>query len=136
VIQHGVKKANELTEKIEKIALCVLEYLYKGEGEINIVLTNDEVIRELNRQFRNIDRPTDVLSFAYNEGELLGEVIISLQTVESQSMQYGNSFQRELEFVLIHGVLHILGYDHETGEDAKVMFDLQKLLLRKCCGEG
>ncbi len=128
---------DELTEKIEKIALCVLEYLCEeGEGEINIVLTNDEVIRELNRQFRNIDHPTDVLSFTYDEGELLGEVIISLQTVESQSMRYGNSFQRELEFVLIHGILHILGYDHETGEDAEVMFDLQKLLLRRCCGEG
>ena len=119
----------ELLERAAKSALIVGGYA--GQGEVSLVLTDDRYIHELNRDYRGVDRPTDVLSFAQNEGEevqaaeeaeeLLGDVVISLETAQRQALEYGHDFDREVAFLTVHGVLHLLGYDHMEEEDRTVM---------------
>jgi probable rRNA maturation factor len=98
-----------------------------GQTEVSVVFADDEYIRELNRQFRGKDCPTDVLSFALNEGDepeiydgpeetLLGDIVISLETAIRQAEDYGHSLERELAYLTVHGILHLMGYDHETEE--------------------
>ncbi|HHY67375.1 MAG TPA: rRNA maturation RNase YbeY, partial [Alicyclobacillus sp.] len=104
------------------------------------VLVDDERIHELNRDYRGVDRPTDVLSFAMREGEgepvqteegreLLGDIVISVETAERQANQYGHSLRRELAFLAVHGFLHLLGYDHQSPEQERVMFGKQEEVL-------
>lgn len=112
--------------------------LTSGE-ELSILLCSNEKIHELNREYRQIDRPTDVLSFALNEGEdyedseeesqLLGDLIISLERTAEQAEEYGHSFERELAYLTTHGCLHILGYDHMTDEDKAEMRKEEKFVL-------
>ena len=110
--------------KIEQQTGKVLTSLDCNEHEISILFIGDQGIRELNDQFRGIDRPTDVLSFPQIlEGELeipgalvLGDVAISLETARSQSEEHGLSLEEELTLLLIHGILHLLGYDHEISD--------------------
>jgi probable rRNA maturation factor len=112
------------TRKIEQQIDKVLTSLDCNEHEISILFIGDQGIRDLNNQFRGIDRPTDVLSFPQVlEGELeipgalvLGDVAISLETARSQSEEHGLSFEEELTLLLIHGILHLLGYDHEISD--------------------
>jgi len=107
--------------KIEQQIGKVLISLDCNEHEISILFIGDQGIRDLNHQFRNIDRSTDVLSFPQIlAGELeipgalvLGDVAISLETARCQSEEHGLSFEEELTLLLIHGILHLLGYDHE-----------------------
>ena len=122
------------------------------EAEINLLLTENAQIHEMNLEQRGIDRPTDVLSFpmieyeepgdfsvideesaeAFNpeSGELmLGDIVISKEKVLSQAEEYGHSVRRELSFLAVHGTLHLLGYDHMTDEDSKNMFALQDEIL-------
>ena len=107
--------------KIEQQIGKVLTSLDCNEHEISILFVGDQRIRDLNHQFRDIDRPTDVLSFPQVlAGELeipgalvLGDVAISLETARCQSVEHGLSFEEELTLLLIHGILHLLGYDHE-----------------------
>lgn len=103
---------------------------YGDDAEVSLVFVDDEYIRELNHQYRGVDSPTDVLSFAMMEGEpvacgkeetILGDVVISLQAVERQAKEYGHSFLREAAYLTIHGVLHLLGYDHMEEDKRKVM---------------
>ncbi|HCZ06650.1 MAG TPA: rRNA maturation RNase YbeY [Thermotogae bacterium] len=123
---------DEFLKLVSHIAERVLqEVLPEGENEINVVLTNDKVIHRLNRDFRKVDNPTDVLSFGYDEDDLLGEVIISLDTVKRQAKDYGHSYEYELIFNLIHGILHLCGYDHEEPEEEKEMMQLQEKLIEK-----
>ncbi len=110
--------------KIEQQIGKVLTSLDCNEHEISILFIGDQGIRDLNHQFRDIDRPTDVLSFPQiSEGELeipgalvLGDVAISLETARCQSEEHGLSFEEELTLLLIHGILHLLGYDHEISD--------------------
>jgi probable rRNA maturation factor len=110
--------------KIEQQIGKVLTSLDCNEHEISILFIGDQQIRDLNHQFRDIDRPTDVLSFPQiSEGELetsrtlvLGDVAISLETARCQSEEHELSFEEELTLLLIHGILHLLGYDHEISE--------------------
>ena len=110
--------------KIEQQIGKVLTSLDCNEHEISILFIGDQRIRDLNHQFRDIDRPTDVLSFPQNlAGELeipgaliLGDVAISLETARCQSEEHGLSFEEELTLLLIRGILHLLGYDHEISE--------------------
>ncbi len=103
----------------------------------SIVLTDSTSIQQINRDFRNIDRPTDVISFAYNDdhdtfnefSDEIGDIFINLDYVEKQAKDYGHSVEREYLFLITHGLLHLLGYDHQNPSDEKVMFDLQKELL-------
>ncbi len=100
-------------------------------SELSIVVADDATLRELNRTYRQTDSPTDVLSFAQDEGEALarpdvarrhlGDVVISLETAQRQAADYGVAVQDEVAHLLVHGVLHLLGYDHEAPGDAQVM---------------
>lgn len=103
---------------------------YGADAEVSLVFVDDEYMQELNRQYRGLDCPTDVLSFAMMEGEpvacgkdviLLGDVVISLQTAARQAGEYGHSFLREAAYLTVHGVLHLLGYDHQEEEQRKIM---------------
>ncbi len=122
------------------------EFLYKVcEDEklnnviFNIIIVDNEKIHEINKEYRGIDRPTDVISFALEDDKsfnrsdirILGDIYISLDKVESQSKEYGHSFKRELFFLAIHGLLHLLGYDHMNPEDEKVMFSKQEEVLSR-----
>lgn len=103
---------------------------YQNAAEVSVTFLDDEGIRELNRNFRNIDKSTDVLSFPLfdYEGEsgeppvdefvgMLGDVVISLETAARQAEEYGHSLDREVAFLTVHSMLHLLGYDHETSEE-------------------
>lgn len=115
-----------------------------GKGEVTVVVTNDERVRELNRRYRGVDSPTDVLAFGgVAEGfveapELppyLGDVIISYPRVQAQAEEQGHSPDEELALLVIHGVLHLLGYDHESSEEKAVMWARQKEILRHLMSE-
>ncbi len=101
--------------------------------EVSVVMVNDDAIHEYNKNYRNVDRPTDVLSFVDGEevdGVLsLGDIIISVDKVRSQAEDYGHSLKREYCFLVAHGFLHLLGYDHETKEEEEEMTRLQKEIL-------
>ncbi len=109
----------------------------KIEGIFSITFIGDEAMHEMNKNYRNIDRTTDVLSFALNDRAdnfdraitILGDIFISIPKMKEQALEYGHSEKRELSFLVIHGLLHLLGYDHMEKEDEKVMFDLQKEVL-------
>ena len=103
---------------------------YANPVEVSITFTDNDDIHELNKRFRGVDRPTDVLSFPLfdYEGEseeppvdelmgMLGDVVLSLEQAEKQAQEYGHSFEREVAFLTVHSMLHLLGYDHETGEE-------------------
>ncbi|MDI3327708.1 MAG: rRNA maturation RNase YbeY [Alicyclobacillaceae bacterium] len=109
-------------------------------AEVSVALVDDLRIRELNRLYRGIDRPTDVLSFAMREGEdgpafgeggreLLGDIVISVETALRQAREYGHGLEREVAFLAVHGFLHLLGYDHRTPEEEAVMFARQEAVL-------
>jgi probable rRNA maturation factor len=108
-------------------------------GDVGIALVSDKRIRDLNRRFRAQDTPTDVLSFPFSAGlkgdEPFGDVIISYETARRQALQYGASLQRELQRLLIHGTLHLCGYDHHERRAAARMHGLTRRLLR-AVGDG
>ena len=112
---------------------------------INVILTNPDNIRNINKQYRNIDKETDVLSFPMfekyeieemkNNGnyieEALGDIIVSIQKVKEQAEEYGHSFERELSYMLIHGFYHLIGYDHMEEEEKKEMRKKEEGVLSK-----
>ena len=105
----------------------------------NVIIVDNEKIHEINKEYRGIDRPTDVISFALEDDKsfnrsdirILGDIYISIDKVKSQSEEYGHSIKRELFFLAIHGLLHLLGYDHMKEEDEKVMFAKQEEVLSR-----
>ncbi len=108
------------------------------EGELSLLIVDDDQIREINRDYLQRDWPTDVISFAMREGEggdvhpqLLGDVVISADTAARDAAEAGLSFESELYFLLLHGILHLFGYDHERGseEQAEQMEALEKTLF-------
>ncbi|MCL6547836.1 MAG: rRNA maturation RNase YbeY [Alicyclobacillus sp.] len=116
--------------------------VHLGEwGEVSVSLVGDEEIHQLNREYRGVDRPTDVLSFPLLEGEedpepmvpgqprLLGDIVVSVPTAVRQADAYGHSLQRELGFLLVHGFLHLLGFDHADEASEREMFALQEQVL-------
>ena len=105
-----------------------------SQAELSIVLTDDATIQQLNRDYRGIDKPTDVLSFAQQEAEgpasdVLGDLIISLQTAQRQADERGHSLATEVRILLVHGLLHLLGYDHETPQERAEMSQAEHALL-------
>jgi len=108
--------------------------------EVSVTYTDNEGIRELNAAHRNIDRATDVLSFPLfeneelaeaSDGDALGDIVISLEKAREQASEYGHSFEREVAFLTVHSMLHLLGYDHEISEaDEKEMFFRQEEILK------
>lgn len=101
------------------------------KAEVSIILTNDKKIRELNRNYRNIDKPTNVLSFELNDPELLGDVFISLDTVQREAMEQGKSFKDHLTHIIVHGILHLQGFDHINNRDANKMENTEIKILKK-----
>jgi probable rRNA maturation factor len=140
-------ETNELSEheinEIEKLLNYTAEKENVQEGsELSVTFVSNERIQEINREYRDKDRPTDVISFALEEmgeGELvivgegipriLGDIIISIPKAREQAEEYNHSFMRELGFLAVHGLLHLLGYDHMNEQDEKQMFDRQKEIL-------
>lgn len=121
----------------------LLEYSLKKlnieNSTFTLILTDEEEVHYLNKEYRNIDRTTDVISFALNDNgafpgpvNVLGDIYIDINKMISQAKEYGHSEKRELSFLAVHGLLHLLGYDHtKSEEDEKIMFDLQKEILNE-----
>ncbi len=143
----------EVNDKLKDIINTAVEKSLEHEGfeipsETSIVLTDDNGIHQLNKQYRDVDKPTDVLSFPIldilkgqinqDSGDidkdkeliLLGDIVISLETVKRQAEEYGHSFNRELAFLTTHGMFHLLGYDHMNEADEKEMLEKQEKVLR------
>ena len=99
---------------------------------LNVVICDNEMIKSYNKTYRNIDKETDVLSFPSDEDGELGDILISIDKAKAQAIEYGHTLKRELSFLLCHGILHCLGYDHMTKEEEEVMFNLQEEILDKC----
>lgn len=124
-------------DEIKKLIDYAIKYQKLDKLEFNIIFVDNDYIHELNRNYRGVDRPTDVISFALEDGEkidtgemrMLGDIYISIDKAKEQAIEYGHSFLRELSFLSIHGFLHLLGYDHMKEEDEKVMFGLQEEIL-------
>lgn len=118
-----------MEEIVKKVLNKVAElYGLEEDAEVGVTLTDNEYIKELNTKYRNKECSTDVLSFALNEGEepeivdgpsvnLIGDIIISVETAQMQAEEYGHSLERELAFLTVHGMMHLLGYDHIEEED-------------------
>lgn len=115
-------------QKIIKKALAREE----SDENMEIIFVSPEEIQELNKTYRNIDRPTDVLSFPNDDDELrsLGDIFINVEQAFQQADEYGHSIEREIAFLAVHGYLHLVGYDHETPEQEKEMFEVQEEILR------
>lgn len=148
---------NRLSEdKIEKDMEYFIENIIKevlkqenctDNYEVSISLVNNEEIKNLNREYRNMDSSTDVLSFpmidfknpkedcwkweSFDEDLLLGDIVISIEKAKEQSQEFGHSFERELAFLLVHGMLHLLGYDHEDKNQETIMFQKQEEIFDK-----
>ncbi len=123
----------------------VLEYAVKkeklNEVEFNVIIVDNDYIHELNKNYRGIDRETDVITFALEDDHtvqngsgvrVLGDIYISIDKALEQSKLYQHSFKRELIFLAVHGFYHLLGYDHMTKEEEKVMFSKQEEVLSDC----
>ena len=118
------------------VSRSVLSYLDLSEAELSILLCDDAMIHPLNRDYRGKDKPTDVLSFAQREGEfafiddnVLGDVIVSMDTTIRQAQERNHSTQTELRVLLVHGILHLLGYDHIEDDEAEVMEAKEREIL-------
>ena len=134
-----------LTQEMEDRIIEVLEEAARVHEvddmtEVSLMFTDDETIHEMNREYRGIDRPTDVLSFALEEGEeeeiyggpeenLLGDIIISVETAVRQAEEYGHSVECEMAFLALHGMLHLLGYDHMEEEERREMRAQEEAIL-------
>lgn len=125
-------------ETVSKVLYSAIEK-EKLEGiNFNLIIVDNEYIHELNKNYRNIDRETDVITFALEDDDtmvlpddirVLGDIYISIDRARSQAEEYGHSFLREICFLAVHGFYHLLGYDHMTPEDEKVMFGKQEEVL-------
>ncbi len=137
-------QANDL-HVIERVLRSAAEdESLSGEIEVSMRFVDNQQIQALNKQYRRVDEPTDVISFALEEtsdGEIeivgaelprmLGDIVISIPKAKQQAEDYNHSFHRELGFLALHGFLHLLGYNHETEQEAKIMFQKQKEILEK-----
>jgi probable rRNA maturation factor len=138
IVQRGAGKKLS-SRKIKKIALVILELVAEKNAELSLALIGNLEMKKLNGQYRNKDYPTDVLSFPVEgimpeETRLLGDVIISVDKAIEQARARGRSSEQELITLLIHGVVHLLGYDHErSARDARAMGRLEKRIYRQLC---
>ncbi|MCR6544029.1 rRNA maturation RNase YbeY [Dehalobacterium formicoaceticum] len=150
IIRNQQDKIN-LPPEMEKLLSDVVAEVLKAEAEhmeweVSILLVDDREISSLNRNYRGIDRPTDVLSFAMEEdlagvdlpefivpedNPILGDIVISVETAQRQGEEYGHSLEREMGFLTVHGMLHLLGYDHETEDERTEMRGKEEKVLLK-----
>ncbi len=116
----------DLTLEVEKIENAVFSVIFVDEAKI----------QKINREYRGVDRVTDVISFAFEDSidvsydfRFLGDIYICIPRMKEQALEYGHSEKRELSFLVVHGLLHLLGYDHQTEEEEKEMFSKQEVIL-------
>lgn len=144
--QTNVKISDEFEKLIEK-SICTVagEMGVPDDFEVAVTLVDDESIREINRDYRNIDKSTDVLSFPmfsfsepgvfaedfFEEENILGDIIISVETAIRQGMEYGHGTEREVAFLTVHSMLHLLGYDHIEEDDRVLMREREEYFLDK-----
>ncbi|MCR1821246.1 MULTISPECIES: rRNA maturation RNase YbeY [Terrisporobacter] len=139
--QDKLDVTEELIEKIKDIISECLDYEgYDDDYEVSLSFVDNKEIHQLNRDFRGVNRPTDVLSFPllvdeefdvdFGE-ESLGDIVISLERAFEQSKEYNHSFEREVCFLVCHSVFHLLGYDHDTEENTKEMREKEEHILNK-----
>ena len=144
---RGIDEKKEYEELIEKVLKkCFeIENIEDKNFYMSIILTTPAEIRKLNKEYRNIDRETDVLSFPmYEKEELetvkkqkqewkdtLGDIVISIERVEEQAKEYGHSFEREFAYMIVHGFYHLMGYDHIKEEDKIIMREKEEKVLSK-----
>lgn len=138
-LQEKVPVDSELEHLLTRVVVQTLgSHGMPENAEVSIVFVDDDYIAGLNLQYRGIDGPTDVLSFAMLEGPdmpgdedepMLGDVVISMETARRQAGEYGHSFIREVAYLTVHGVLHLLGYDHKTQLDKQRMRTQEETIL-------
>lgn len=136
-------KYEEIIEKVIKKCFEV-ENLIDSQLYISITLTNPENIRKINKEYRDVDKPTDVLSFPMFEKEeidnkiaekdfehedVLGDIVISIEQVQNQAEEYGHGFEREFAYMIVHGFYHLMGYDHMVEEDKQIMRQKEENIL-------
>lgn len=150
--QNKVEIPEAFLGRLEELLLLAGEAEGLTEGEVTLSFVDDEEIHQLNREYRGIDRPTDVLSFAMQEHTdeeldiiydveeedvplpldgMLGDIIISAERAKLQSLEYGHSLERELGFLFVHGFLHLIGYDHQDEASEEIMTKKQEDVLRQ-----
>ena len=146
IIYQDINKKKEYEQTIEKVLTQCFkeENLQNSKLYITITLTNPEGIRKINKEFRNIDKATDVLSFHmfekdeliqkiknqdFEHEDILGDIVISIEQVEIQAKEYNHSFERELSYMIVHGFYHLMGYDHIKEEDKKMMRPKEEKIL-------
>ena len=131
------EEIKELKE-VEKVLLGAMEKENLENTSFNLIIVDNAYIHELNKNYRNIDRETDVITFALEDEDsvklpgdmrILGDIYISIDKARSQAIEYGHSFEREICFLAVHGFYHLLGYDHMNEEEEKVMFGKQEEVL-------
>ena len=138
IFNNTDKEIKEI-EKLKKYMNFVIEKLELKEAIFNIIFVSNEKIHEINKEYRHTDRVTDVISFAlednqdvvYQDFRLLGDIYIAIDVAYDQAIEYNHSREREVCFLATHGLLHLLGYDHMTVEEEKIMFSKQEELLNE-----
>lgn len=125
-------------EEVKKVLKKVVKKEKLEDAIFNIILVDNPYIHKLNKEYRGIDRPTDVISFALEDEKevnspvrMLGDIYISVDKIEEQRIAYGHSYLREFSFLSVHGLLHLLGYDHQTEEEERKMFAYQEEILNE-----
>ena len=148
IVYDGIDEKEEYKEVIEKVlSQCFKEEkLENSKLCVTVTLTTPKTIQEINKQYRNIDRATDVLSFPmfekdeldskiqendFENEDILGDIVVSVDKVKEQAIEYGHSFERELSYMIVHGFYHLMGYDHIEEEDKKVMREKEENILKK-----
>jgi len=137
-----INETNEEIKELENVELVLnkaIEIEKVGQVSFNVIIVDNDYIWKLNKEYRKIDRPTDVITFAledhedikYEDFRLLGDIYISLDKAKEQAIEYGHSFKREICFLAVHGFLHLLGYDHMELEEEEIMFSKQELILNE-----
>ena len=144
---NNIEIFNQTEEEIDELETVrkVLDFAVKKENlenvDFNVIIVREDYIHELNKNYRNIDRVTDVITFALEDDDtvltasdrrVLGDVYICLDRAKSQAIEYQHSFLREICFLAVHGFYHLLGYDHQTKEEEEVMFTKQEEVLSGC----
>lgn len=134
--QDDLDIAQDIIENCKlAVRQCLIYELGSVDYEVSISFVSEEEIKNLNKEYRNIDRITDVLSFPLNEAfdikeRMLGDIIISVKRAKEQAEDYGNSLKRELVYLTVHSMFHLFGYDHMTESDKKVMREKEKDVIR------
>ena len=141
VFPEEITVEKDVVDLVIQAAKTVSELYEVTAQEVSITLTDNEYIRTLNKRWRNIDLPTDVLSFAFGESDepqitgnapnSLGEIVISVERAKEQAQAYGHTFKREVSFLAVHGMLHLLGYDHVNDLDRREMEKEQRFVMEK-----